>query len=141
MIPTIENGREAERKGEYAEAELIAKANAFQALKDKDFDRLRLSYMLMADLEQEEDTKFAYLQGAYETSKTDTGTYIATCRHIARVMQRMEVPQVMRFIEFMVSAADGIFSAFLIAVYSRLNGQEYDTCYMPTVLKEELYKF
>lgn len=133
--------RQLNAKGEYAKALIIGKAVAFDSLQTRDYDLLSLSYLLLADLEDEEQTRFAFLQGAYETSRFDHSIYVRTCYHIVFKMLAMDTPQVLRFIEYIISAADGEFSAFLVAVYSKLTGKEYETYGIPPTLAEHIIRF
>lgn len=133
--------RRLNAKGEYAKALLIGKAVAFDSLLTKDDDLLRLAYLLLADLEDEEQTRFAFLQGAYEISRFDPSVYARTCYRIIFKMLAMDTPQVLRLIEYIISATDGEFSAFLVAVHSKLTGKEYDTYGIPPTLAEHIIRF
>ena len=140
-VAQIKKARELNLKGEFEQARLISKAVAFDALRTRDFDLLRQSYFLLADLEDDEYQMFAYIQGAYEVSEFNGKVYITTCYGIIIWMQHLHTPEVLKFIEYILSATRGDFTRFLVALYAKLTNKPFDTSMLPIQLENELKKF
>ncbi|MFA7170955.1 MAG: hypothetical protein WC180_03105 [Candidatus Paceibacterota bacterium] len=137
----LKKATELNLKGEFKQAALIGKAVAFDALRNRDFDLLRQTYFLLASLEDDEYQMYAYIQGAYEASKFNGKIYITTCYRIIIWMQHLHTPEVLKFIEYILSATHGDFTRFLVALYAKLINKPFDTATLPIQLENELKKF
>lgn len=140
-VAQIKKARELDWKGEFDQARLIGKAVAFDALRTQDFDLLRQSYLLLADLEDDQDQMFAYIQGAYKASEFNGQIYITTCYEIIIWMQHLHTPEILKFIEYILSATRGDFTRFLVALYAKLTNKPFDTSTLPIALERELNNF
>lgn len=139
----ITDARKLYNKGEYAQAITIGKAVAFDGLYTHDFDLVRLSYLLLADIDgDDEDREFGFLQGALQASEFNGPLHVRTCYHLVYRMLAMDTPKVLRFISYIMSAVRSPeFLAFLIALQAKLTNKQYSTLNIPDPLVLELSRF
>ncbi len=122
------------------ESEMVAKASAFDALRNDYRELLVKLYLLLGDIEIRKEEQYEYYLEALRASEFNPKIYVRTCFIMIFRMKTMEGQILLKFIDSLKEAnkdRDIYFNQFLEALDAKLNGKKYDISGLPSSLEQE----
>lgn len=128
----------------FAEAEIMAKASGFDALRNKYWELLVKVYLLLGDIEMRKEKQYKYYIEALNISEFNSKIYMRTCfMMIFRMknMQRKILSKLLKSLQELYKDKDKYFNHFLEALHAKIEGREYDIAGLPSSFKQEIEEF
>ncbi|HEY9246492.1 MAG TPA: tetratricopeptide repeat protein [Candidatus Methanoperedens sp.] len=126
------------------EAEMVAKASAFDALRNDYRELLMKLYLLLGDIEMRKEEQYEYYLEALRASEFNPKIYVRTCFILIFRMRTMERQTLLKFIESLKEVNRGkdiYFNQFLEALNAKIEGKTCDISDLPSSLEQEIKKF
>ena len=124
------------------EAEMMANAAAFVALRNDYREPLVKTYLLLGDIAMSHENQYGYYLDSLKEAEFNPTIYVKTCFFIIFRMKKMENQVLSRFIVSLKEITeDESFNKFLDALNDKIDGKDCDTAGLPSSLVQEIESF
>ena len=139
---SLEYARALYENNDIVEAEIAAKAAAFDALRNEYHEPLVKTYLLLGDIAMSQENQYRYYLDCLKEAEFNPKIYVKTCFFLIFRMKNMEKQVLCRFISSLKEInKDYSFDRFLDALNARIADEKYDTAGLPSSLVEEFKSF